>query len=217
MGNGGPSPVGILRGAGFPVLALAGVCTLVELVLQAGDFGAFGIPRFRQAIYEYGGFWPGLLGNWRPNFPLQPWAMFLTYAFLHSGFFHLLVNMIMLVSLGPPVQERVGAYKFVLLYAVSALGGAVSFALLSDSYRPMVGASGALFGLTGALLAWEYIDRFTLRERLWPVLRAILFLAVLNVVLYFAMNRLLAWEAHLGGFVAGWIAAMLVDPRGQSA
>ena len=40
-------------------------------------------------------------------------------------------------------------------------------------------------------------------------------IVALNVVLYFAMNRLLAWEAHLGGFAAGWIAAMLVDPRSR--
>ena len=80
----------------------------------------------------------------------------------------------------------------------------------------MVGASGALFGLAGAILAWEYVDRFTFRERLWPVARAAILLVALNVLLYFAMDRLLAWEAHLGGFVTGWIAAMLIDPRGRA-
>ena len=77
----------------------------------------------------------------------------------------------------------------------------------------MVGASGGLFGLAGAILAWEYVDRFVLREALWPVARAVLLLVALNVLLYYAMDRLLAWEAHLGGFIAGWIMALLIDPR----
>ena len=91
----------------------------------------------------------------------------------------------------------------------------MGFAALSDSFRPMVGASGALFGLAGAILAWEYVDRYTLHERLWPVARAVLLLVVLNIALFYAMDRLLAWETHLGGFIAGWFAALLIDPRGR--
>ena len=48
------------------------------------------------------------------------------------------------------------------------------------------------------------------------ILALIVWLAALNVALYFAMDGLLAWEAHLGGFVAGWIAALLIDPRGRA-
>jgi membrane associated rhomboid family serine protease len=76
----------------------------------------------------------------------------------------------------------------------------------------MVGASGALFGLAGAILAWDYIDRFSVEERLWPVARAALLLVGLNIALYYAMGGILAWQAHLGGFVAGWISALLIDP-----
>jgi membrane associated rhomboid family serine protease len=199
----------------FALAALVAVCTLIELVLQLGDLGVIGPARLRQLAYEYGGFWQGLLDDWQPNYPLQPWTMFLTYGFLHAGLVHLVVNMITLVSLGRAVLDRVSVGKAALLYAGSILGGAIGFALLSDNFRPMVGASGALFGLAGAVLAWEYVDRFVLRERLWPVARAVLFLALLNVVLYYAMDRLLAWETHLGGFIAGWIIALLVDPRGR--
>lgn len=197
------------------VLAIIGVCAAIEGVLQLGDYGLLGIPRFRSFVYENAGFWSGLLDNWRPNYPFQAWLMFLTYGFLHAGLLHLVLNMVTLYSLGAPVLERVSSTGFILLYGASLLGGAVGFALLSDVVRPMVGASGALFGLAGALLAWDYVDRFTLQERLWPVARAVLLLAALNVALYFVMDRLLAWEAHLGGFVAGWITALLIDPRGR--
>jgi membrane associated rhomboid family serine protease len=195
------------------IIALVVLCVGIEALLQLGDLGIIDVPRFRSTVYEYGGFWSGLLENWRPNYPLQPWAMFVTYGFLHGGLMHLGLNMVTLVSLALPVARRVGGAKMLLIYALAMLGGGLGFALLSDSFRPMVGASGALFGLAGAILAWEYIDRFTLQERLWPVARAILFLAALNVALYYAMDRVLAWEAHLGGFIMGWIAALLIDPR----
>lgn len=198
------------------IIALIVVCTLIEGLLQLGDLGVFDVSRFRNVVYENGGFWQGLLDDWRPNYPFQPWVMFLSYGFLHSGLMHLVVNMITLWSVGSVVVERVGAIKFSIVYAASILGGAMGFALLSESFRPMVGASGALFGLVGAVLAWDYVDRFTLRERLTPVARAVLLLIALNVVLYFAMDRLLAWETHLGGFLTGWVFALLVDPRGRA-
>ncbi len=197
------------------ILIIIAICVLAEVALQLGDLNLLGITRFRALVYENGGFWAGLLDNWRANYPFQPALMFLTYGFLHAGLVHLVLNMITLYSLGGPVLERVSARGFVLLYAASLLGGATGFALLAENLRPMVGASGALFGLAGALLAWDYVDRFTLQERLWPVARAVLLLAGLNVALYFAMDRLLAWEAHLGGFVAGWVMALLIDPRGH--
>ncbi|MEL7152048.1 MAG: rhomboid family intramembrane serine protease, partial [Pseudomonadota bacterium] len=149
------------------------------------------------------------------NYTLQPTAMFATYAFLHAGLWHLALNMVTLWSLASPVIARVGQVKFLTVYALSVLGGAVGYALLTTSFRPMVGASGALFGLAGALLAWDYLDRFLRDQGLWPVARAALLLIGLNIALYYAMGGVLAWQTHLGGFVAGWIAALLVDPRGR--
>ncbi len=196
-----------------PVIVLIVLCSSVEILLQIGDLGWLGIPRFRQSVYEYAGFWPGLLSNWRPNFPGQPWVMFLSYGFLHAGFWHLALNMVTLWSLSGVVIDRVGGFRYLVIYAVAILGGGAGYAMLSESYRPMVGASGALFGLAGAILAWDYLDRFVLRDRLWPVARAALLLIALNIALYYAMGGILAWEAHLGGFLAGWVMAMLIDPR----
>jgi len=190
-------------------------CTIVELALIGSDLGAWGAARLRQAAYEWGGFWPGLLRGWQPNFTGQPATMFVTYAFLHGGPGHLVVNMITLWSLGQAAIARVGTLRFAGLYAGAALGGAAGYALLSETVRPMVGASGALFGLAGALLAWAYIDRFTARVGLWPVAQMGLFLIAMNVAMYWALDGQLAWQTHLGGFVAGWILALLIDPRPQ--
>lgn len=166
----------------------------------------------RSLAYQYGGFWVGLLGNWRPNYQSQPVLMFATYAFLHGGFWHFLVNMVTLFALGDIVVERVGQWRFGVLYGLSILGGAIGFALFSNAPQPMVGASGALFGLTGALAAWEYLDRTAEKEDLYPVFKLLGFLLFMNLILWWAMNGQLAWETHLGGFVAGWLFAMVVNP-----
>lgn len=200
------------RGAWILWVPIA-LCVGIEAALFLSDHGILGPARLRQIAYDYGGFWPGLLSGWRPNYPAQPWLMFLTYGFLHAGLAHLVVNMITLWSLGQAVLARVGARGFALLYAGALFGGGAGFALLAPDLRPMVGASGALFGLAGGILAWAYVDRYTHREGLWPVGRAVLFLVALNLVLWWAMDGQLAWETHLGGFVAGWVVALLIDPR----
>ncbi|MGZ2260314.1 rhomboid family intramembrane serine protease [Roseobacter sp. A03A-229] len=198
------------------ILTLIALCTGVELLLSLGDFGLLQTPRLRLTAYEYGGFWPGLLGSWQANYPTQPYLMFLTYAFFHSGPVHLIVNMITLYSLGRIIHDRVGAWGFGVVYAAAVLGGGLGFGLLAQTTQPMVGASGGLFGLAGAVLAWNYVDRFTAAQHLWPVAQAALGLLLLNLVMWWLMDGLLAWQTHLGGFIAGWITALLVDPRGQS-
>lgn len=203
-------------GLPWVILALIVLCSTVEVALSLGDWGLLSTPRLRLTAYEYGGFWPGLLGSWQPNYPAQPWLMFLTYAFFHSGPVHLIVNMITLYSLGHYVHTRVGSLGFGVVYAAAVLGGGLGFGLLAETTQPMVGASGGLFGLAGAVLAWSYVDRFTAAQRLWPVAQAALGLLLLNLVMWWLMDGLLAWQTHLGGFIGGWITALLVDPRGQA-
>ncbi|MGC9418490.1 MAG: rhomboid family intramembrane serine protease [Rhodovulum sp.] len=206
----------VLRRAHLFLYAIMAICCVIEAALSLGDLGVIGPARLRQLAYDYGGFWPGLLDDWQPNYTAQPYAMFLSYGFLHGGPAHLAVNMITLWSLGRAVIDRVGQGGFALLYAGAILGGGAGFALLASGLRPMVGASGALFGLVGGILAWAYVDRYTYREGLWPVARAVLLLAGLNLVLWWAMKGQLAWETHLGGFLAGWVVALLIDPRPQT-
>jgi rhomboid protease GluP len=139
------------------------LCAAVEATLQLADAGLLGSERLRFLAYSYGGFWPGLLDDWRPNYPGQPVAMFLTYSILHGGLVHFAVNMVTLLSLGAGVSERAGPARHAAVYVAAILGGAAVFALLAPGPRPMVGASGALFGLVGALVVWETLDRRALR------------------------------------------------------
>ncbi len=192
------------------LIGLIGLCSLIELALTLSDWEVIDVVRLRQTVYEYGGFWPGLLADWRPNYPAQPILMFLTYGFLHGGLGHLVVNMITLFSLGSAVMDRVIGRGFLVIYCGSVLGGAVAYALLAQTPQPMVGASGALFGLAGALLGWNYLDRVDLREDMWPVIRMAGLLIAINIVMYVALNGHLAWQTHLGGFLSGALIAMTI-------
>ena len=176
---------------------------LIETVLQAADAGILGSPWWRNAAYENGAFWAGLLYDWRPNYPGQPLAMFLSYSVLHSGLGHLLGNMLTLWVLGQRVLKKIGTRDFLLLYLVSSLGGGAGFGLLSLSPQPMIGASGALFGLAGALIWLEAAERRKADIPLWPVLATVPGLVLLNVLMWLALGGVLAWETHLGGFIAG--------------
>lgn len=195
------------------LLGIIALCCALEITLFLSDLGIIGPAYLRFLSYDFGAFWPGLLGNWKPNYALQPYAMFLTYGFLHGGLVHLAVNMVALWLLGRRVISRVGQGGFIVLYLSASFCGAGCFALLSSGLRPMVGASGSLFGLMGTVLVWEYMDRRTDADGLRLFTWMILILAVLSAVLWWAMNGQLAWQAHLGGGVVGLAAAILIDRR----
>lgn len=181
--------------------------------MQAADLGLLGHPLWRGLAYQNGAFWAGLLYNWRPNYPGQPVTMFLSYAFLHGGIWHLTGNMLCLFVLGRRLMDRLPPRSFFLLYLVSAVGGGLGFGLLSQSPAPMVGASGALFGLAGALIWLEAAERRRFGTPIWPVFGVILGLVVLNAMMWLALAGVLAWETHLGGFVAGAaFCALWSDP-----
>lgn len=189
------------------VLWLIGLTCLPELVLILADHGIIGSARWRPLAYHNGAFWAGLLRDWRPNYGAQPELMFVTHAVLHAGFGHLAGNMLALWSLGGIVVQRIGQGGMLALYLASTLGGGVGFYLLTHSPAPMVGASGALFGLAGAWQFWEWQDRRSDGRPVWPVLATLVGLVALNALFWLAADGLLAWETHLGGFVTGWLVA----------
>jgi len=129
-----------------------------------------------------------------------------THAFLHGGWPHLAMNMIALFALGTFCWKRMGSANFFGFFVITAAAGAITFALIRPSETgPLVGASGAIFGL---LAAFKYIQFAMIAERGVDVRRdAILFLAqvtVINFVLGLATGGMMAWEAHFGGLAIGW-------------
>lgn len=128
----------------------------------------------------------------------QPWR-FLTAAFLHSQeqVFHILFNMIALWMVGPYLEQTLGRARYATLYLLSAIGGSVAAVLLAPLLgwdQWMVGASGAVFGLFGAVLV--------VLRRLGRDAGGIVGILIINGVLGFVLPNV-AWQAHLGGLLVG--------------
>jgi len=194
-----------------PVLVIVGVCAIIEAVLTLSG-GPSGMGALRRVAFVHGAFWPRMLDSWAPVWPGQPAAMFLTYAFLHGGLMHMIFNMLILLHLGRETVDRVGPWGFVLFFLVTSAGGGAAFWAMSSAQGPMVGASGAVFGLFGATMFWDWQRRRAAGVEVGPVLKMGLGLVLMNVVLYVLVQGYLAWEAHLGGFVAGAAAAWIATP-----
>ncbi len=193
----------------WPLVVLMATGLAVEAVLLCADHQVIGTPLWRPLAYQNGGFWAGLLGDWQPNYAAQPYLMFLTYGFLHAGPAHAVGNMLALWPLGLLVIGQTGLWRFAVIYLGALLGGGLAFGLLSTGPAPMVGASGAVFGLAAAAIVGDWHDH----HRLWRSLVGAVGLAVINLVTWVALQGQLAWETHLGGAVAGAVAAMALWPR----
>jgi membrane associated rhomboid family serine protease len=126
----------------------------------------------------------------------------LTAGFLHSGLFHLLVNMFSLWVLGTMLEPGIGRLRFVLIYLVSLLAGSFG-ALVVTPHAVTVGASGAIFGLLGAgvvILRNRGIDPMQSGLPLW---------IGINLVFSFAVPGI-SIGGHIGGLIGGALAAMLL-------
>jgi membrane associated rhomboid family serine protease len=144
----------------------------------------------------------------------EPWRM-LTAAFLHSqGFIlHIVLNMYMLWIFGQALEPLMGRVRFLAVYLISAIGGSVGYLALTPGYQPgvpltgVVGASGAIFGLFGAMLLVQRHRGGDTRQ-LWVLI-------AINGVIGFVVPQI-AWQAHLGGLIAGGLCAAVIayTPRG---
>jgi membrane associated rhomboid family serine protease len=139
------------------------------------------------------------------------------HVFAHYGFLHITMNMLAYLQAAPFLARRIGNVRFLLLFFISALGGAAAFILINaHANYPAVGASGAICGLFGAyFLAVRPTPQAALADP--QVRNAILSFLGINVVLmgFLAAARILpiAWEAHLGGFIVGGLAYLALAPR----
>ena len=144
----------------------------------------------------------------------EPWRM-LTAAFLHSpdSLLHILLNMYTLWIFGQALEPLLGRVRFLALYLLSAVGGSVGYLLLNPVLVPgqglvgVVGASGAIFGLFGAMLLVQR-QRGGDTRQLWVLI-------AINGVIGFLIPQI-AWQAHLGGLITGALCATVLayTPRG---
>jgi membrane associated rhomboid family serine protease len=206
-----PSPFG---GAGFSMfppgikfllISNAGIF-LFEIFFGKFYLGSSG--KLNDLIDMYFPLWPIDTGYFRV------WQFF-TYMFLHANFFHILMNMFMLWMLGIELEQLWGTKKFLIYYAACGLGGGVAHLILSSFFGlpsgPLVGASGAIFGV---MMAFWFLfpDRYVLIWGVLPVKTKILIPILVAFEVYSLSGGSgdnVAHLAHLGGALTGLIYLLI--------
>ena len=176
----------------------------IELVLEAGDAGL--LPPLRQASYLLAvGAIPWHVARETPGAMPLFFGGLVGHALLHGGWMHLAFNAVGLICLGHVVQAQAGTRAFLLASVLTAVAGAIAFLLLAAPNSIMIGASGAVFGLLGTVLRW--------RSRPISFWRVLLVLVLLSLPAEFLVGGPVAWQAHLGGFLAGWVLGRVFPVR----
>lgn len=167
------------------------------------------------------------------------WWSPLTYAFLHGGFTHIAINGVWMLAFGTAVSRRFGGLRFLIFSAFAAIAGALAFFVVHPfGIQPVVGASAAISGAMGAAVRFAFApggplgggfapprDLRAYRQPA-PTIRALMAdrRTVTFIALWFVANFVfgaiaptgadgasVAWEAHIGGFLAGFLGFRLFD------
>ena len=133
------------------------------------------------------------------------WYRLITVALTHGGLLHLGFNMYALMVLGNPLEAAFGKRKFFIVFFVSLLFGSLTSAYFALTPSASVGASGAIFGLFGAMVI--------VGKRIGADVRSIYIIIGINFVIGFVLGGI-DWKAHLGGLVGGLIAAKALLNKG---
>lgn len=196
-GTGGPIVVKILIVLTlifFGIMVLRGLAVGMNPILS---------PPTGLLVHSGGQFWPLVLRD-------GEWWRCLTYAFTHAGIIHLGFNMLVLWQIGPLVEGEIGAARFIFLYAFAAVTGTLA-GFFWNPMTPVVGASGAIFGLIG--FAAAYYHRIGgpegIRRRNF-MLQWAAFAFIFGLIVPRVDNA-----GHLGGALGGVVFGLLLPIRGQ--
>ena len=129
------------------------------------------------------------------------WYRLFTVALVHAGLMHLGFNMYALMVLGNPLEAAFGKNKMLIIFFFSLLTGSLTSAYFASSSSYSVGASGAIFGLFGALAI--------VGKRIGADTRSIYVIIGINFAIGFLLGGI-DWKAHLGGLIGGLISAQLI-------
>lgn len=182
-----------------PVLVAINVLVYVLTAAMGGGLSSPGGRLFNLGAM----FSPALVNN------SEFWRLF-SSGFLHYGLLHIGLNMLALYVIGRELEVLLGKVRYLALYGISLLGGSTAIFLFAPLASPTAGASGAIFGLMGALVV------AVLKLRLKAT--GILFIVGLNLVITFTIPNISIW-GHLGGLVTGVLVmlALVYSPAKNRA
>lgn len=181
--------------ANAPAVYIIIGATVISFILQQViGFGYLERLWFHPALIELGEYW-----------------RLVTPVLLHDGFLHIFFNMYILYLYGQDVEQIFGTVRFVIIYVATAVtASALSYAIPPDNIS--VGASGAVFGIAGALIAYLYNRRTSTFAN--HHLRGMMGFLAINAIIGFLPGLRIDWVAHLGGLIGGVLLGMAFDEGG---
>ena len=141
-------------------------------------------------------------------FASRPWTL-ITSMFVHAGFGHIFGNMLTLFFFGSFLNKLIGNGKFLLLYIIGGIAGNAVYLLLGQDLSLVIGASGAVYAVAGALV----VMMPKLPVRLYFLIPVPLWVIVLVFYVLFSFLPGVAWQAHIGGLAVGLIAGYYFRKR----
>jgi membrane associated rhomboid family serine protease len=190
-----------IRGSSDPIATYTLIAINVVVFLAEGGTGASVGNGGGGTIFTKGALFGPLIAHNH-----EYWRL-ITAGFLHDGFLHLLFNMMFLYFMGPALEQMIGRLEFVVVYFTALLAGSFG-ALLLQPQAPTVGASGAAFGVLGALIVVAH-------NRGIPIWQSGLGITLaINVVFSLSFAQI-SIGGHIGGLIAGVIAGALIVELGE--
>ena len=182
-----------------PGLALASGRAPVTMALIAVNVAIYLLGAAQGAGFENPG-GPVYAKLWldAPQLHAGGWWRLITTAFLHANIIHIGFNMVALYFIGTPVEQYLGRARYIGLYFVSGLAGSAGALLQTQGVT--VGASGAIFGILGAMmiLEWQITGRLAGQAMTW---------IVINLVISFSVSGI-SWGGHVGGLIGGILVTL---------
>ena len=168
---------------------------MVILTLISGGFNV-------NTLVNLGGLYPPLVTE------LGQYYRLITTAFLHGSILHFLVNSIALFYLGGHLERLIGSIRYTIIYFVTAIGSSVAVVLLKpDSVT--IGASGAIYGIIGALLLLTFTRKEWFHTQTIRSIRNLIFINIIFTLLIPSVST----EGHFGGLIVGFILIQLITPH----
>lgn len=145
-------------------------------------------------------FYNFVLFNW--EYPDFQFYQLITYQFLHNGIGHIFLNMIIFLSLGYRVEEKIGKWKFILYYFICGIFSAIFFILIDNPNSPMVGSSGAIFGIIMLYLLFYPNEKVLFSIKIKWLISFIL-ISEIYLSIIPSVGDTTAHLAHVGGALMG--------------
>lgn len=192
-----PAWISRMTGPGAPAITygIIAVCVVVFILQNLPVVGS----RITDSLV-YAGAYSYPSGALSPLIGFEPWRM-LTSVFLHANIVHIALNMYTLWIFGIVLEPMLGRARFLALFLISGFAGSLGVLLISPANQPVLGASGAIFGMFGAF--------FIIQRRLGANATQILVLVAINLAIGFIPGFNIAWQAHVGGFVGGLLVGLI--------